>query len=50
MIIVLLMAGETILRRGLEICEGAHGWMTAGAGGISVLPCQLEREQAMVKV
>lgn len=50
MMIIFLMAGETILRRGFQPSQTARAQVTIAAAGLSVQPGQLEREQVMVEV
>jgi len=47
--IILLMAGVTLLGRGLHIRNGAVVKMTFGAGCLSVFTSQIERDPVMVK-
>jgi hypothetical protein len=44
MCVILLMTGETILRRGLQVCDGTCIQMTIGTDHIHVFANQLKSE------
>lgn len=48
--VILLVAGKTILRRGLQTCECMRVQVAGRASRVSVLSCQGKRGQLMVEV